>query len=434
MDFVRTRIAPSPTGYFHVGTARTALFNFIFAKQNNGAFVLRIEDTDSKRNKPEFETDILDSMNWLGLTPDETYSQSELVESHKKAIQTLINSDKAFISKEPSKEDDTKEVSVVRLRNRGETVTFTDLIRGEISFDTTELGDFIIARSVDEPLYHLAVVVDDAEMNITHVIRGEDHISNTPRQILIGRALGYSEPQYAHLPLILAHDKSKLSKRKHVFATIKQLKDDGYDAGAIVNFLLLLGWSSRDDREIFSKDEMLLEFDLTRVHKSGAIFNPEKLRWLNKNYLQKISDDDFAQRAFTEIKLLYPRWIDDYITKEKVHTWQEIRHMRDDLKYFFSPPNIDKTKLVWRDSTPNETKEHLEFIQSVLITAEKDVFDNPEKVKELIWDYANTKGRGEVLWPLRYALSGRDKSPDPFTLISVLGKTETIRRIDKVLI
>jgi glutamyl-tRNA synthetase len=443
MKKVRTRIAPSPTGYFHVGTARTALFNFIFAKQNNGTFVLRIEDTDTKRNKSEFEADILDSMNWLGLTPDKTYHQSKLVENHKEAIQTLIDSDKAFISKEPSKEDDSKEVSVVRLRNIGEIVTFTDLIRGEISFNTTELGDFVVARSINEPLYHLAVVVDDNEMNITHVIRGEDHISNTARQILIQRALGYVEPQYAHLPLILAPDKSKLSKRKHSFAVIRQLREDGFEAHAIVNYLTLLGWSPKDGREVISLEDTILEFDISNVHKSGAVFDIEKLKWINRDYFLKMDDKIFSDRALHELKSLH---IDNYseqmafkiipLLKEKIGIWSDIREMviRGELDLFFTQPTLDVQKLCWKEVSREKTIEHLKKLIMILTEANDSDFASVDQVKKLIWQYAEDQGRGDVLWPLRFSLSGREKSPDPFTLLTILGKIESLSRINKAIL
>mgnify|MGYP002621097707 CR=1 FL=1 len=439
---VRTRIAPSPTGHFHVGTARTALFNYVYAKQHDGDFVLRIEDTDAKRNKPEFETDIIEQMAWLGLSPDETYRQSELVKSHKDAIQKLIDEDKAYISKEPSKEDASKEVAVVRLRNKGETVAFSDLIRGEISFDTAELGDFVIARSIDEPLYHLAVVVDDAEMNITHVIRGEDHISNTPRQMLIGRALGYMTPVYAHLPLILAPDKSKMSKRKHSFAIVKQLREDGFDPKAINNFLMLLGWSPGNDRERFSMDEVIQAFNIQHVHKGGAVFDVEKLKWLNGEYLRKMDENDFAKKA---LALLEDADIPEFNQatgaklipqiKERIAVWSDIPDMAKagEFDYYFVSPELDKAMLVWKDATLEETKIHLLHIQAIFETAEETVFEDPEAIKGLIWKYAELKGKGAVLWPLRYALSGKERSPDPFSIMSILGKGEVLSRIQNAL-
>ena len=433
-------MAPSPTGYFHVGSARTALFNFVYARQSSGTFVLRIEDTDTKRNKPEFENDITEQMEWLELTADEKYRQSELIDTHNKAIKNLIDSNRAYISKEPSKEDDTKEVSVVRLRNKGEVVTFNDLIRGEISFDTTELGDFVVARSLEDPLYHLAAVVDDNEMNITHVIRGEDHISNTPRQILIQRALGYTEPTYAHLPLILAPDKSKLSKRKHTFAIVKQLREDGFDSKAIVNFLMLLGWSPGDDREIFSIEEIISEFQINKVNKSGAIFNIEKLRWLNREYILNMEASVFSDMAIRKLEKAsiqnFSREIGIRLIpqiKERISVWSDIDEMSrgGEFDYFFSPPKIETNLITWKDEPKQETVKHLKNILEIISEAEENTFKSPENVKSVIWDYANQNGRGAVLWPLRYALSGKEKSIDPFSIIHILGKEEAIMRIKK---
>jgi glutamyl-tRNA synthetase len=443
MSNVRTRMAPSPTGYFHVGSARTALFNYIYAKKTSGKFILRIEDTDIKRNNPEFEKDILEQMIWLGLNPDETYKQSDLLKSHEDALKNLLGNDRAFISKETSKENKNEEVEVIRLRNKGENVKFNDLIRGEISFDTTELGDFVIARNINEPLYHLAVVVDDNEMNISHIIRGEDHISNTARQILIGRALEYDEPQYAHLPLILAPDKSKLSKRKHSFAVVKQLRKDGFEAEAIVNFLTLLGWSPKGDREVLSLKSVISEFELSNVHKSGAVFDIEKLKWLNREYLLKMDDSKFSDIALEKMRESSIVGYDDKVAvklvpilRERINYWGEIRDLKNNgnFDYYFTCPKIDAKKLPWRETSKDVLNNHLRSVVKILSEANELSFENAESVKNLIWNYANDHGRGEVLWPIRYALSGQEKSPDPFTLISILGKKESISRIENAIL
>src|SRR3989344_840306 len=225
---VIVRFPPSPTGPLHVGGARTALFNYLFAKQNGGQIFLRIEDTDRERSKPEFEQNIIESLTWLGLEFDnaQPIRQSERSAIYRAALEKLISNNTAYVSREEIEKKD-KRGEVISLRNLGKVITFTDLIRGEISFDTTELGDFVMAKSLDEPLYHFAVVVDDWRMNISHVIRGEDHISNTPRQILIQEALGAPRPIYAHIPLILAPDRSKLSKR-HGAVSVTEYRDQGY--------------------------------------------------------------------------------------------------------------------------------------------------------------------------------------------------------------
>jgi len=268
-------MAPSPTGNFHVGGARTALFNFLFAKQNNGKFILRIEDTDKERSKKEFEDDIFESLEWLGLKYDEFYRQSERGEIYRNYVEKMLNNDSVYEAED----------KVIRFRNPNKKIKFNDLVRGEIEFDTTELKDFVIAKSVDEPLYHLAVVIDDFESGITHVIRGEDHISNTPRQILIQEAIGAPRPLYAHLPLILAQDRSKLSKRKHgESVSLDYYRHKGYSRDAIINYLALLGWNPGTEQEIFTLEELINVFDLGRVHKGGAIFDEKKLAWVNRKH------------------------------------------------------------------------------------------------------------------------------------------------------
>lgn len=439
MSQVRVRIAPSPTGYFHIGTARTALFNYLYAKQQGGTFVLRIEDTDKERGKKEYEDDIYAQMEWLGLSFDEKYVQSEHVGRHKELLKKLVDEDKAYISKEPRKDDETQTVEVVRLRNPGKVVTFTDVIRGEISFDTTELKDFVLARSIDDPLYHFAVVVDDGDAGITHVIRGEDHISNTPRQILIQEALGFPRPVYAHLPLILAPDRTKMSKRKHQ-TSVKDFAARGYLPEAMVNFMALLGWSEGEgDKEIYSLDELVKAFSLEGIHKGGAVFNEEKLRWYNREYLLQLSFLQLKEKILPTLKeSLSSRvvWNEDmaekiiHILLERIHTWSDIADAAalGEYDYYFQAPKLDATKISDKKSAPEETRAHLAHAVEVLGTI-SDADFNAENVKAALWEYATEKGRGAVLWPIRYSLSGREKSPDPFVLSQILGKSETLNRL-----
>ncbi len=436
---VRVRIAPSPTGYFHIGTARTALFNYLFAKKNDGAFVLRIEDTDKERGKKEYEEDIYTEFEWLGLSFDEKYVQSEHLARHTELLHSLVEKDLAYVSKEPGKEDPSKTVEVVRLRNPGRTITLNDVVRGDISFDTTELKDFVIARSIDDPLYHFAVVADDGDAQISHVIRGEDHISNTPRQILIQEALGFARPIYAHLPLILAPDRTKMSKRKHQTA-VKDFREKGYLSEAMLNFMALLGWSAGEgDREIFSLEELIAHFDLAHIHKSGAVFNEEKLRWFNKEYLLRIPEDDFTLQALTLLKeSLASRvsWNEEIarsiipMLKERIIVWNDIRTLaaEGEFDYYFAKPPLDAAKIPDRTSDATTAKAHLDEVARRLEAIQGSDFE-PETVKAALWDYATEKGRGAVLWPIRYSLSGREKSPDPFVLAGILGKEETLQRL-----
>ncbi|KKR31046.1 MAG: hypothetical protein A3C62_00575 [Candidatus Zambryskibacteria bacterium RIFCSPHIGHO2_02_FULL_39_16] len=278
------RMAPSPTGNLHIGTARTTLFNYLFAKQRGGKFILRIDDTDRERSTKAFEQNILDGLIWLGLEHDELYRQSEREDIYKKFLKQMLDSGFVYISKEEVTEAGQRN-EVIRLKNPNKKVVFEDLVRGSVEFDTTELGDFVVAKSLEEPLYHLASVVDDHEMAITHVIRGEDGISNTPRQILIQEAIRATRPIYAHLPLILASDRSKLSKRKHGEAVwIDTYKNKGYSPQAIINYLALLGWNPGTNQEIFTLDELIKVFDISRVHKGGAIFDEKKLAWVNRKH------------------------------------------------------------------------------------------------------------------------------------------------------
>src|SRR5690606_16076005 len=248
-------MAPSPTGKLHIGGVRTALFNYLFARQNGGKFILRIEDTDKERSKKEYEADILETFDWLTLEYDEFYRQSERTEIYEEQIKKLIDSGHAYISEENANESG-KRSSVIRFKNPNKEIIFNDLILGDIKINTTDLGDFVIAKDLNTPLYHLTVVVDDALMEISHVIRGQEHISNTPRQILILEALEFERPIYAHIPLILAPDKTKLSKRHGALAAL-EYRELGYFKEAILNFMALIGWNPGDEREIFSKEDLI---------------------------------------------------------------------------------------------------------------------------------------------------------------------------------
>ena len=434
-DTVRVRFAPSPTGLLHVGSARVALFNYIFAKQNKGKFILSIGDTDKERSKKEYEKDILGGLDWLGLKHDELYKQSERTDIYKKYIKKLLDGGNAYISKEEPKEAG-KRSEVIRFKNPNKVVKFNDLIRGDIEFDTTELGDFVIAKSENEPVFHLAVVIDDFEMKITHVIRGEDHISNTPRQILIQEAIGAVTPTYAHLPLILDEKRAKLSKRVHGEKTsVTYYKDAGYLPEAFLNFLVMLGWNPGGDKEIMSLDEMIKDFDIKKVQKGGAAFNTEKLLWFNKEYIKKLPEKEVIKgiterlpKKFQDKKILEK--ISDIIA-DRINVWSDLdKIVKDgDLDYFFEKPALDKNMLVWpKGGTGAEAKNNLSLVlKSLEIMLEMDF--SVDIMKDKLMPMAEEKGKGNVLWPLRVALSGKEKSPDPFTLLSLIGKEESIERI-----
>lgn len=422
-----TRFAPSPTGFLTLGNYRTALFSYLFARQNNGKFILRIEDTDKERSKKEYEDDILASFEWLGLDFDGKSRQSENIDRHQECLQKLIDNGFAYISKE--EEGQSKEV--IRFKNPNKDVTFHDLIRGEITFNTEDLGDFVIAKSLTEPLFHLAVVVDDFDSGITHVIRGEDHISNTPRQILIQEALGAPTPTYAHLPLILSPDKTKLSKRNGA-VSIKDMRQQGYLPEALINFMVLLGWNPGDDQEIFTLPELIEKFDLKKVQKGGAVFNQEKLNWVNKEHLKNLPEEKKKEMIAEYIKGDSGRYYRALETIfERVETQGQLKEafQEGEFSYLEDEISYEPELLLWKKEPSKEkTTERLQGVKNIIEDAEK-----MDGIKDLIWPYAEKEGRGEVLWPLRAALSGKEKSPDPFELLQILGREESLNRVDKAI-
>ena len=437
-DKVVTRFAPSPTGLLHGGNYRTAVFCYLFARQQGGSFLLRIEDTDRARSRLEFEENILETLQWLGLETDEPPTRSsERVGRHQEMLAKLVAEDKAYVSREPKKDDPSRSVEVVRLRNLGTAVTFNDLIRGDITFDTADFGDFVIARSITDPLYHFAVVVDDGDMGITHVIRGEDHISNTPRHLLIGQALGLHAPKYAHLPLVLASDRSKLSKRRGAKA-LTAYRDMGILPEAMLNYLSLIGWNPGDEREYLTREELVVTFDLSRVQKGSAAFDQTKLFSVNQHWMRKLSDEEFIERL-TDTKEMPPLSNIPKIVsllKERARTFGEAREMlRGELSFFFSPPALDKVGLLAKEPADwsGVAKSGLEGAREALGALGSDV--SAEVVKDTLMPLVDAAerggkgGRGAILWALRYALSGLEKSPDPFAIIATLGTDEALSRI-----
>lgn len=483
----RVRMAPSPTGYFHIGSARTALFNFLFAKKHGGKFILRIEDTDPVRSKKEYEKNILDSLRWLGLEWDEgpekegeygPYRQSERLDIYEKYLNQLLNEEKAYycfcspeeleiqkqemitrglaprysgkcrnLSKEKIKQyfEEGKK-PVIRLKMPEEKLKFKDIIRGEIEIDLSLIGDVVIAKSLREPLYNFSVVIDDYLMEITHVIRGEDHISNTPKQIVLLQALGFPRPIYAHLPMILGPDRAKLSKR-HGAMAVTDYRKMGYLPEAILNFLALLGWHPASDNEILTLEEIIKEFDLERVQKGGAVFNLKKLDWLNSQYLRKMPLTDLMAKFleytknFSEYSKLLNKYDETYFQKvieidlPRINKFSDIYTIFD----FFFQERLDYNKemLYWKDMSLNELKKSLnDSLELITKIPEEDFHKVNLQVKfyEFIENQAAYQGnRGKLLWPLRVALSGKEASPGPFEIAEVLGKKETIKRIKEAL-
>lgn len=473
---VRVRIAPSPTGYFHIGTARTALFNYLFARKHGGEFILRIEDTDKERSCPEFEEDIIWSLKWLGLewtNYDNDHDddkrkricrQSERTGIYKKYLEQLLDEGKAywcFCTKEdleaereaqmvngrapkysghcrPGATEKQKsretENAVIRFRAPEKEVQFQDLVRGKVQFDMSLLGDFVIAKSLEAPLYNFSATVDDFLMEITHVIRGEDHLANTPKQILIQEALGFSRPEYAHLPLILAPDKSKLSKRvalrqaqgeEGMEATVRALREHGYLPEAVVNFLLLLGWNPGDDTEVFSIEEAVAAFDFKKVQKGGAIFNEEKLDWFNAHYIRELPLEKVLHAAREFIPDAWkkqPSVLEGAFQVER-ERMKRLTDFRELAGFFFELSSYPTSRLKWKTADMEGAARHLENVLSIM---EETLQDGLEKH---VMEYADKEGRGEVLWPLRVALSGLEKSPGPFEILKVIGREEGIGRV-----
>jgi glutamyl-tRNA synthetase len=458
MSHIIVRFPPSPTGHAHIGSYRTAIFNYLFAKKHGGTFLLRIEDTDKERSKKEYQDGIIESLEWLGMKHDGFSIQSENLEAHKKAIQQLIGEGKAYISKEEAKDGSGVIKEIVRFKNPNKIVTFTDIILGDISVDTTDLGDFVIARNVVDPLYHLAVVVDDVNSGVTHVIRGMDHISNTPRQILLIEALGKTLPQYAHIPLVLGEDKQKLSKRKGALSVL-EYKKRGYLPSAIINAATFIGFNPGGEKEIYTIDELIESFDLTKVQKGGAVFNPVKLDWFNQEHMKLLSEDAYVDF----VKPFVPQVVVEKISantlrkivlvaRERLVYAGEFSAMDTDPAYVYmhtSPydgaiqVNTEKdvqTLLLVPEKmrkgvevTTLSTKEILEHVKNILEKTEESDFASVEQIKSKIWDYAEEKGRGIVLWPLRISLTLQEKSVDPFSMLYILGKEESIARIQKAI-
>ena len=429
-----TRFAPSPTGFLHLGAYRTAIFAYLHAKKHGGKFIVRIEDTDKERSKKEYEENIMESLHWMNLEHDEFYRQSENVETHKKYLEKMIENGNAYVSKEEAKDGSGVIKEIVRFKNPNIDVTFNDLIKGEVTMNTKDLGDFVLAKNLNEPLFHLAVVVDDFEEGVTHVIRGEDHVSNTPRQILIQRAIDAPTPIYAHLPLVLGPDKLKLSKRRGALP-ITEYQKQGFLPEAILNGIAFVGWNPGTEKEIFTHDELVEAFDLERVQKSPAVFNETKLEWFNKEHMNKLPYQEIEKNILERLpeNLKEKKLVSTIF--ERITKWSDVDTMLSsgELEYFVNAPSFAKEKLIYKDTPIEKINENINSIINALESIPDENFDQ-ENIKDSVMEIANkAENRGAVLHPMRYALTGLDKSPDPFTVGGILGKNETISRLKKAL-
>jgi glutamyl-tRNA synthetase len=441
---VRVRFAPSPTGALHIGGARTALYNWLYARGRGGELVLRIEDTDRERSTPENVEQILDALRWLELDWDEgPVSQFERSERHREALERLLESGAAYRASatgedvaawkkehgnrgyrgEPS--DDPNAAVRLRVPDGGDTVV-ADEIRGEVRFPNQSSDDFVIARADGSVLYNFAVAVDDADMGITHVIRGDDHLSNTPKQLLVMEALGDAPPRYAHLPLLHGPDGKKLSKR-HGAASVQELRDAGYLPAAVRNYLALLGWGTQDDTTIMGTEELIERFDVADVGRASAIFDEQKLRWLNGRFMREMDLDDYTAAVARHLG----REPDEHlraaceIAQEKAQTLEEVWPL---IGFLFEEPETDEKawRKVMKDGALPLLSEALETLRGT------QSFEPPELETALGRILAEHDVKpGKLYQPIRVAITGTSVSPGIFESLAVLGKDRSIERIER---
>jgi len=491
----RVRMAPSPTGFLHIGSVRTTLFNYLFAKHYKGTFVLRIEDTDVERSTLEFEKDIIENLKWLGIDWDEgpekegqygPYKQSQRLDIYKQYLQKLLDEDKAYYcfcteeELEAQYQDmasrglipkysghcdhfDIEEIkqkllenksAVIRFRMPNKIIEINDLVRGHLKFDTSLFGDIIIAKNINEPLYNFAVVIDDYLMKITHVIRGDDHISNTPKQIVIAEALDITPATYAHISTILGPDKTRLSKR-HGSTSIASYKQVGYLPEALINFIALMGWHPSGDQEIFSLEQLIDQFTVERLLKSPAIFNIQKLDFFNNHYLQKKSPEEMSKIIIDfllENKVITKQGTDQYSIKDnnlKINeSWfirlsqietKRIKKLSDFLEFdnylFQEKISYEPNLLNWKDALLNDTA--LAIDKCIDIVSEIEEGNFKSEFIQIIFDRCISenqiyqKNRGLILWPLRVALSGKKDSAGPYEILELIGKELSLKRLQE---
>ena len=459
---VKVRFAPSPTGELHLGGARTALFNWLFAKHNKGKFFLRIEDTDRVRSKKIYTKQILDSLSWLGIDYDKPIIyQSERHTQYKSYLKKLVDSKNVYrcfcsksdlqdsrdagdykysgncrdLSMEDVKEKLNQSISFTyRIYIPDGVISYNDLVYGKIKVDHNEIDDFIIIRSDGSPTYNFTAVVDDHDMSITHVIRGEDHLANTPKQIILYKFLGYDLPTFAHLPMILGPDKKRLSKR-HGAPGIQYFRDQGYYPLVLINYLALLGWNLGNDDEIFSVNKLIEYFDLTDVHKKGAIWNIKKIHWISGEHLKSMSTDVIMD----SIRSIDPEWGKGYEISFLVTIIEILKIRAKSLKdfviqsrpFFEDPDNYDKVGLskCWKDESVNKT------IQSLLIELDTITDWRNEEINKIIKSFVeqNQLSMGKITMPIRIAVFGSLSGPSVIEILYLLGKKICMERINRAL-
>ncbi len=424
---VITRLAPSPTGLFHIGTARTALFNYLFAKKNNGKFILRIEDTDAKRSKKEYERDIIDGMKWLNLKWNGSiYYQSNRKKIYKKYVEKLLKEEKAY-----------KSEGAIWFRLSAyskDIIEYDDLVLGKLKFNKLNFNDFVLIKSDGVPLYMFAAVVDDYEMGMTHIIRGDDHVNSTPQQIMLYDALGVKAPRFAHIPMILNSDRTKMSKRKNPVSITRDFRDQGYLPEAMINYMALLGWNPKTDQEKFDLNQLIKAFDISKVNKSGAIFDIEKLNYFNKIHMRDLSDEILVNKlcAKNNEYSKFDKKFLSKIMKVELNRMPTLLNFPSTNSFYFKfDGEYDKQLIIFKKSNLKKSLLGITSVYNTLLKSKKDIWSSKDILNEILLEIvkANELGNGDVFWPVRVALSGLDRSASPPELLWVFGKEESIERI-----
>ena len=428
----RLRFAPSPTGYLHVGGARTALFNWLYARRHGGTFILRIEATDVERSQPEMVTGILDGLRWLGIDWDEgpevggphaPYFQSERLDRYRAAANRLLNGGLAYVDE-----------GAIRFKVPPGKTTFTDIVHGPIEFDNGHIENFVILRSDTHPTYHLSVVVDDIDMEVSHVVRGDDHISNTPKQVLLYNALGRTPPAFAHVPLIMGPDKKRLSKR-HGATSVMEYEKQGYLPEAMFNFLALLGWGTGSDDEMFTREELVQRFTLDGISGGNAVFNTEKLDWFNHQHLLRLDDVQLIERLLPSLEQA------GFLTNETGWLVKVLALLRPRCKkipdfieqiqpFFVEPAAYDPDGVKKHLSNPG-TKEHMQALRDALAATEWSEAPLEKALRDLA--DARTVKAGMLIQGTRIAMTGRMVSPGLFEMLVLLGRDQALARLDRLI-
>ncbi|MDD3284557.1 MAG: glutamate--tRNA ligase [Patescibacteria group bacterium] len=465
----KTRFAPSPTGYLHIGGLRTALYNYLFIKKYGGKMILRIEDTDRERYIANADKQIIDTLKTFGINFDiGPYYQSERLDLYKKFVQQLISEDKAyycFCSKERleklreeqqknkqipkydrhctslSKKEiqeklNNNESFVIRLKlPENEDVVFEDEVYGQVKINTKDLDDQVLLKSDGYPTYHLAVVIDDHDMGISHIIRGEEWLPSTPKHIILYKMFSWEIPKFIHLPLLLNPDRSKLSKRQGDVAAEDFLKK-GYLPEAIINYIAFLGWNPKTTKEIYSMDELIQDFSVDKINKAGAVFDVDKLNWINAEYIKNIVKE--KGEKYKEIIKILPNYIKETTNEkmlEKIFIVLSSRlnyfeQLKEDSQFFFNLQNYNADHLIFKKSNKELTIKGLKIVKESLESLNDELIE--EQINTLLNKVMtqNNLNPGDIFWPLRFALSGLEKSPSPAEILWILGKDESLKRIN----